>query len=54
MSEPRETAEEVEEGQERVDEAGELALPSDESLGDLEEVEVEPAASEVTVEEEGA
>jgi DNA-directed RNA polymerase subunit beta len=49
------TAEEVEEGQERVDEAGELALPSDESLGDLEEVEVEPAApAEVTVDEEGA
>ena len=48
------TAEEVEEGQERVDEAGELALPSDESLGDLEEVEVEPGAAEVTVEEEGA
>ncbi len=48
------TAEEVEEGQERVDEAGEMSLPSDESLGDLEEVEVKPAASEVTVEEEGA
>ncbi|HEY5161202.1 MAG TPA: DNA-directed RNA polymerase subunit beta, partial [Gaiellaceae bacterium] len=48
------TAEEVEEGQERVDEAGEMSLPSDESLGDLEEVEVEPGASEVTVEEEGA
>ena len=48
------TAEEAEEGQERVDEAGEMSLPSDESLGDLEEVEVKPAASEVTVEEEGA
>jgi DNA-directed RNA polymerase subunit beta len=34
------TAEEVEEGQERVDVDGELALPADEQLGDLEEVEV--------------
>jgi DNA-directed RNA polymerase subunit beta len=34
------TAEEVEEGQERVDQDGELALPADESLGDLEDVEV--------------
>jgi DNA-directed RNA polymerase subunit beta len=50
------SAEELEEGQERVDEAGELSLPTDESLGDLEEVEVEPApeGSEVTVEEEGS
>jgi DNA-directed RNA polymerase subunit beta len=37
------TAEEVEEGQERVDETGELALPADEALGDLDEAEV-PAA----------
>ena len=29
------TAEEVEEGQERVDETGELTLPADEALGDL-------------------
>jgi DNA-directed RNA polymerase subunit beta len=34
------TAEEVEEGQERVDQDGELALPADEALGDL----VEPLA----------
>jgi DNA-directed RNA polymerase subunit beta len=34
------TAEELEEGQERVDETGqELALPADEALGDLDEVE---------------
>jgi DNA-directed RNA polymerase subunit beta len=34
------TAEEAEEGQERVDQDGELTLPADESLGDLEDVEV--------------
>ena len=34
------TAEELEEGQERVDQDGELALPADESLEDLDEVEV--------------
>ena len=34
------TAEEVEEGQERVDADGELALPADESLGDLDDVDV--------------
>jgi DNA-directed RNA polymerase subunit beta len=34
------TAEEAEEGQERVDQDGELALPADESLGDLDDVEV--------------
>jgi DNA-directed RNA polymerase subunit beta len=33
------TAEEAEEGQERVDETGELTLPADEQLGDLNEVE---------------
>jgi len=38
------TAEEVEEGQERVDQDGELALPTDEALGDLDDVEVSPAA----------
>jgi DNA-directed RNA polymerase subunit beta len=38
------TAEEVEEGQERTDEAGqELTLPADEQLGDLADVEVAPA-----------
>jgi DNA-directed RNA polymerase subunit beta len=37
------TAEEVEEGQERVDETGqELNLPADEALGDLSDVEVSP------------
>jgi DNA-directed RNA polymerase subunit beta len=38
------TAEEVEEGQERVDQDGELALPADEQLDDLTDVEVTPAA----------
>jgi DNA-directed RNA polymerase subunit beta len=33
-------AEEAEEGQERVDQDGEMALPNDESLGDLSDVEV--------------
>ncbi len=37
------TAEEVEEGQERVDTEGELALPADEVLGDLEEIALTPA-----------
>jgi DNA-directed RNA polymerase subunit beta len=34
------TAEEAEEGQERVDVEGELVVPADEALGDLEDVEV--------------
>jgi DNA-directed RNA polymerase subunit beta len=34
------TAEESEEGQERLDQDGELTLPADESLGDLDDVEV--------------
>jgi DNA-directed RNA polymerase subunit beta len=34
------TAEEAEEGQERIDSDGELTLPADESLGDLDEVQV--------------
>ena len=34
------TAEEAEEGQERVDTDGELTLPADETLGDLDDVEV--------------
>jgi DNA-directed RNA polymerase subunit beta len=38
------TAEEVEEGQERVDQDGELALPADEQLDDLTDVELTPAA----------
>ena len=37
------SAEELEEGQERVDQDGELALPTDEALGDLDDVEVSPA-----------
>jgi DNA-directed RNA polymerase subunit beta len=36
------TAEEVEEGQERVDQDGELSLPADEALDDLADVEVPP------------
>ncbi len=36
------SAEEVEEGQERVDQDGEMALPNDEALGDLEDVEPSP------------
>ena len=39
------TAEEAEEGQERVDEDGELALPADEALGDLDDVELESGES---------
>src|SRR5207244_13555660 len=34
------TAEEAEEGQDRVNQDGEMALPNDESLGDLSDVEV--------------
>ncbi len=37
------TAEEVEEGQDRTDEAGELALPADEDLGDIDDLGAEPA-----------
>jgi len=47
------TAEEAEEGQERVDQDGELTLPADESLGDLDDVEVseeEEAAEEAEAE----
>jgi DNA-directed RNA polymerase subunit beta len=40
------TAEEVEEGQERVDQDGEMALPNDEELGDLDEVETGEEAAE--------
>jgi DNA-directed RNA polymerase subunit beta len=36
------TGQEVEEGQERQDETGELTLPADESLGDLADVEISP------------
>ena len=34
------TAEEAEEGQERVDQDGEMVVPNDEALGDLTDVEV--------------
>src|SRR3989440_13103019 len=44
------TAEEAEEGQERVDQDGEMALPNDESLGDLSDVEVVDEAEEETEE----
>jgi DNA-directed RNA polymerase subunit beta len=49
------TAEEVEEGQERVDQDGELSLPADESLGDLSDVELAPeeAAEEEAKEQAG-
>ena len=38
------SAEEAEEGQERIDQGGDLTLPADEQLGDLEDVELSPAA----------
>ena len=38
-------AQEVEFGQDRADESGELTLPADESLDDLEDVELSPAAA---------
>ena len=48
------TGQEVEEGQERADETGELTLPADEALGDLEEVEVSgDGASEEKIEQLG-
>jgi len=40
------TGQEVEEGQERADETGELTLPADEALGDLEDVDVPGGATE--------
>src|SRR5438046_2501689 len=40
------TAEEAEEGQERVDQDGELTLPADENLGDLDDVEVSEGEEE--------
>jgi DNA-directed RNA polymerase subunit beta len=42
------TAEEAEEGQDRVDLDGEMALPNDEELGDLTDVEVAPGDEEET------
>ena len=41
------TAEELEEGQERVDESGELALPADEVLDDLDDIDLTPAEEAV-------
>ncbi len=46
------TAEEVEEGQERVDQDGELALPADEALEDLDDVV--PSADDEAEEEADA
>jgi DNA-directed RNA polymerase subunit beta len=40
------TAEELEEGQERVDQDGEMAVPADETLGDLDDVELSPAEAD--------
>jgi DNA-directed RNA polymerase subunit beta len=48
------TAEEVEEGQERVDQDGELKVPADEALGDLADVEVAPEAEATEEAEEQA
>jgi DNA-directed RNA polymerase subunit beta len=45
-------AQELEEGQDRLDEAGELSLPADESLNDL--ADVEPSAEESAVDEADA
>ncbi|TML87201.1 MAG: DNA-directed RNA polymerase subunit beta, partial [Actinobacteria bacterium] len=40
------TAEELEEGQERVDQDGEMTMPADETLGDLDDVELTPAEAD--------
>jgi DNA-directed RNA polymerase subunit beta len=48
------TAEEAEEGQERVDQDGEIALPNDETLGDLSDVEVADEGTEEAEPEEAA
>jgi DNA-directed RNA polymerase subunit beta len=48
------TAEELEEGQERVDQDGELKVPADEALGDLADVEVDPEAEATEEAEEQA
>jgi DNA-directed RNA polymerase subunit beta len=47
------TAQEVDEGQDRVDQDGELALPADESLADLDAIELD-AEEEPDVETVGA
>jgi DNA-directed RNA polymerase subunit beta len=49
----RPEAQELEEGQDRVDESGELALPADEELDDLTDIELSPAeAAEEEAEEQ--
>jgi DNA-directed RNA polymerase subunit beta len=48
------TAEEAEEGQERVDLDGEMALPNDEELGDLDDVDVTEGSKGEEGEEEPA
>jgi len=48
------TAEELEEGQERVDQDGELKVPADEALGDLADVEVDPEVEATEEAEEQA
>jgi hypothetical protein len=45
-------AQETEEGQERVDQDGELALPADETLTDLADVEVPEEATTADTTEE--
>ena len=47
-------AQELEEGQDRVDEAGELTLPADEQLGDLDETEIGLVGETATEEAEEA
>jgi DNA-directed RNA polymerase subunit beta len=47
-------AQELEEGQDRVDEAGEMTLPADEQLGDLDEAEVGLVGETATEEAEEA
>src|SRR5437899_11385989 len=47
------TAEEVEEGQGRVDQHGEMALPNDEELGGLDEVDVAEGEGEAEGEGDG-
>jgi DNA-directed RNA polymerase subunit beta len=48
------TAEEAEEGQDRADVDGEIALPNDETLGDLSDVEVADESTQETEPGEGA
>src|SRR6476660_7834801 len=48
------TAQEADEGQERVDTDGELALPTDESLSDLDSIEVDSDDEDADAEPVGA